>query len=156
MNHIIRSLVGSALPVAGALALLSATPARAHHSHAMFDLEKEKTIAGSVKAFVFTNPHVYLYVNVIDKDSGQTQTYIVEMSHVQNMMSRGIKASTFAPGDNITVTMNPLRDGRPGGNYVSVIDKLGKQYGGREEAAAALGNEYTPPAGQQQSQQPQQ
>jgi hypothetical protein len=152
VSRMIHSLVRSALLVVGATVLLSTTQARAHHSHAMFDLEKEKTVTGAIKAFVFTNPHVYLYVNVTDKDSGETKTYIVEMSHVQNMMSRGIRASTFAPGDNITVTMNPLRDGRPGGNYVNVIDKNGKQYGGREEAAAALANENAAPAAQQPQQ----
>ena len=104
----------------------------------MFDLEAETTIEGNVKQFVFTNPHVYLYVNVVQTEGAPTKTFLIEMSHVQNMISRGILASTFKSGDHITLTMNPLRDGRPGGSYVSVIDARGKHFGGREEAAAAL------------------
>lgn len=136
-----KSLISA---IAGLLALVAfaVVPAWAHHSHAMFDLEAETTVAGTVKAFVFTNPHVYLYVNVTDKQTNETKTWLVEMSHVQNMMSRGIKASSFKVGDQITVTMNPLRDGRPGGNYVSVITADGKKFGGREEAAGALATEY--------------
>jgi hypothetical protein len=50
------------------------------------------------------------------------------MSHVQNMIRRGITAATFKAGDKITINMNPFRDGRPGGNYVTVVDAKGKQY----------------------------
>ena len=128
---------------AGIAAILATVvPAIAHHSHAMFDLDAEQTIVGDVKAFVFANPHVYLYVNVPDPKTAVSKTYLVEMSHVQNMISRGIKASTFKAGDHVTVTINPLRDGRPGGTYVSIIARDGKPYGGREEAASALADEY--------------
>jgi hypothetical protein len=130
-------LYAGAFACAAALSF-AALPAWAHHSHAMFDLEAEQTIEGTVKLYLFTNPHIYLYVNVVEKEGAAPKVFLVEMSHVQNMMSRGILASTFKPGDKITLTMNPLRDGRSGGSYVSVIDARGKHYGGREEAAAAL------------------
>jgi Family of unknown function (DUF6152) len=104
-----------------------AGPAAAHHSHSMFDLTSEKTVTGTVKTFVFTNPHVFLYLNVPESE-GKVTTYAIEMSHVQNMISRGITAASFKPGDPVTIKMNPLHDGRPGGNYVSVI-KDGREFG---------------------------
>jgi hypothetical protein len=55
-------------------------------------------------------------------------TYVVEMSYVQNMMSHGITKATFQPGDQVTVEMIPLRDGRPGGSYIT-ISKDGREFG---------------------------
>src|SRR5882757_1108084 len=101
-------------PAAALAACLAASPALAHHSHSMFDLTTEETITGTVKAFSFTNPHVYLYVNVADGPDGTVRTHVIEMSHIQNMISRGITPATIKPGDNVTIKMNPLNNGRPG------------------------------------------
>jgi hypothetical protein len=48
------------------------------------------------------------------------------MSNITNMERRGIFRSTFKPGDQITVKVNPLKDGRPGGNYTSVTTADGR------------------------------
>ena len=62
-----------------ALALGVATPAWSHHSHAMFDHSKPATVTGTVKEFVFRNPHVYLYVDG-KNEKGEVVTYWIEMS----------------------------------------------------------------------------
>ena len=49
-----------------ALLLASAAPALAHHSFAPFNLEAEKTLIGTVKAFEWTNPHTWIWVDVPD------------------------------------------------------------------------------------------
>ena len=100
---------------------------RAHHSHAMFDMTREVSITGTVTAYAYRNPHVFLYVDVKGAD-GEVKNWAVEMSNIANMESRGIYLSTFKPGDTITVMLNPLRDGRAGGNYTSVIAPDGKKY----------------------------
>jgi hypothetical protein len=97
----------------------------AHHSHAMFDTSREVTITGTVSNFVYRNPHVFLYVDV-KGDNGQVQEWAVEMSNIANMERRGIYRSTFKTGDSVTVKINPLRDGRAGGNYTSVTTADGK------------------------------
>jgi hypothetical protein len=114
--------------VAAAFLNLTGTVVWAHHSHAMFDDSKEVTIEGSVKSFSFANPHVYLFVDVKNSD-GTVTTYPVEMSYIQNMMTQGITASTFKPGDAVTIIMNPLRNGRPGGSYTGAVDAEGHKYG---------------------------
>jgi hypothetical protein len=108
-------------------ACLAASHARAHHSHSMFDLTTEETITGTVKAFAFTNPHVYLYVNVAGPD-GSVTTHTIEMSHIQNMIRQGITPATLKPGDTVTVRMNPMNTGRAGGSYLS-LTKDGKEFG---------------------------
>jgi uncharacterized protein DUF6152 len=102
-------------------------PAGAHHSHSMFDTSREVTITGTVTAFSYRNPHVFLHVDVKD-EKGAVVSWAVEMSNISNMQNRGIHRSTFTVGDVVTVKINPLKDGRPGGNYTSVIAADGKTY----------------------------
>jgi hypothetical protein len=112
--------------IAGAMALSVAAPAVAHHSHAMFDHTKEASVVGTVTNFDYRNPHVGLYLDV--ENAGKKVNYWVEMSNVQNMIRRGIGHGTFKPGDKVTVKLHPLKDGRPGGNYISVVAADGKTY----------------------------
>jgi hypothetical protein len=102
-------------------------PALSHHSHAMFDHTVEKTITGTVANFSFRNPHVFLYVDV-KAENGQVVNWAVEMSNIPNTLRSGIRQSTFKAGDVVTVTMNPLRDGRPGGNFTAITAADGKVY----------------------------
>ena len=114
--------------LAAAMALAVSSPAWSHHSHSMFDHEKELTINGTVAEWVFRNPHVYLYVDT-KLENGQTVKYSVEMSNITNMIRAGFGANTFKPGDPVTVTLHPLRDGRPGGNYITATSPDGKTFG---------------------------
>ena len=116
----IACLVGVLMPSLG-------TSMAAHHSHAMFDMTVEASVTGTVTNFSYRNPHVYLYLDVKDAD-GAMAKWAVEMSNIENMRSRGIVASTFRVGDAVTVKLNPLKNGRPGGNYTSVTAADGKIY----------------------------
>ena len=113
--------------IAVGLAVASASVAAAHHSHAMFDMSREVSITGTVTSFSYRNPHVFLHVDV-KNDKGDVSSWAVEMSNIANMQSRGVYLSTFKPGDVVTVRINPLRDGRLGGNYTSVTAADGKIY----------------------------
>lgn len=121
-----RTYTGIAL-LATALAFGNAVPTAAHHSHAMFDTSREVTITGAVTNYSYRNPHVFLYVDV-KGDNGQVVSWAVEMSNIANMQSRGIHRSTFKIGDVVTVKVNPLKDGRPGGNYTSITAADGKTF----------------------------
>jgi hypothetical protein len=113
--------------LAAMMALTVSPPAWSHHSHAMFDHEKEVTITGTVSEWVFRNPHVFLYVDV--KTDSDTVKWSVEMSNITNMLKVGFATTTFKAGDKVTVTMHPLADGRPGGNYIVATSADGKQFG---------------------------
>ena len=113
--------------LAGALVFGAVSPALSHHSHAMFDHTKDVTLTGTVTAFEFVNPHSSLYMDVVD-DKGEKVNYWFEMSNVPNMITRGIGKTTFKYGDKLTVKFHPLRDGRPGGNYISLTTAEGKFY----------------------------
>lgn len=114
--------------LAAAMALALSSPAWSHHSHAMFDHDKEVTVTGTVSQWIFRNPHVFLYVDAKNA-AGETITYTVEMSNITNMLKVGFSATTFKAGDTVTVTLHPLADGRPGGNYIVATSADGKQFG---------------------------
>jgi len=114
--------------VAAAIILGISAPALSHHSHAMFDHTKPAVVTGTVKEFVFRNPHVYLYVDA-KNDRGELVTYWIEMSNLQNMIKQGINQNTLKVGDVVTVRIHPLRDGRPGGNYETLTTADGRTFG---------------------------
>ena len=113
--------------LAAMMALTVSPPAWSHHSHAMFDHDKEVTITGTVAEWVFRNPHVFLYI-AVPGENGEVVNYSIEMSNIPNMIRRGIGQVTFKPGDKVTAKVHPLRDGRPGGNYVTIVAADGKLY----------------------------
>jgi hypothetical protein len=110
-----------------AMALAIASPAWSHHSHAMFEYGKQISVTGTVTEFVFRNPHAFLYVDV-KNENGETVNYWVELSNLTNMVTRGIGRSTFKHGDKVTVNLHPLKDGRPGGSYITIVAADGKTY----------------------------
>ena len=122
MRNLIRIdfLVGVAGFVASNLSL-------AHHSHSMFDHSEEVSISGTVTKFSFRNPHVFLFIDV-KNENGEILNYWIEMSNIPNMIRRGVGYKTFESGDEVTVNMWRLKDGRPGGNYTTIVAADGKTY----------------------------
>ena len=120
MNRKLISLAG--------ISLAFATPVLAHHSFAMFDQEKTVVYKGVVKEFEWNNPHVWLRVNVTDT-TGKVLPYAFEMGSVRRSMLDGWKADSVKPGDAITVTIHPLKDGSRGGMYLAAELPGGKKFG---------------------------
>ena len=113
--------------VLGAVAL-AAAPAQAHHSFAMFDMTKEVTVSGTVRQFQWTNPHAY--IQLIAKDEqGRDVEWSMEMGAPMYLYARGWRPGSIKSGMHITVTLNPLRNGRPGGVVRDVTDADGKPIG---------------------------
>lgn len=108
--------------------ILFSTPAYVHHSGAMFD-RKEITITGTVSEFNWTNPHSSFKVDVPDAN-GKIDVWAIEMNGPNNLVRLGWKRSTLKKGDKVTVRINPLRNGQPGGWYLGITLPDGKVLGG--------------------------
>jgi uncharacterized protein DUF6152 len=102
-------LVGAALVATGA-------PASAHHSFAMFDALHPREISGTVKEFRFVSPHTILIVTVKGQD-GVEKEWILEGGAPGLQVREGLTSKSLRPGDEVTVTINPLHSGAEGGSY---------------------------------------
>ena len=98
-------------PVA-VLALSLSSMAWPHHSFAMFDRTKLTTIQGTVRKVEWTNPHVFVFVDVPDKSG---KTYALECGSINMLARGGWKVNSVKAGDKVTVGLYPLRNGQPGG-----------------------------------------
>ncbi len=104
---------------------LCALPAasQAHHSFAMFDGAKTSTIVGTIKAFQWTNPHVFIQI-VPNPGTvpGTTddEAWSVELTSPGNLGRLGWTRTTLKPGDKVSIDLHPLRDGGHGGGFMAV------------------------------------
>ena len=101
--------------VSGALVAGSGTLV-AHHSFAMFDQDHPVELVGTVQEFKYTNPHSYLLLEVKGPD-GSTTVWNLEGRAPSLMARDGWTSGTLKPGDEIIITIQPLRSGAPGGSW---------------------------------------
>ena len=94
----------------------AAGPALAHHSFAMFDRSKPTPLTGTVKEFQWTNPHVWIQI-LADDGHGGEEEWGVECTSINFMDRMGWSHATLKPGDKVTVTIYPLKDGSRGGQF---------------------------------------
>lgn len=106
-------------------ATLSAGTASAHHSYAMFDASRTIIIKGTVKRYELTNPHASLFVTVIGKD-GKPEDWGMEAPGPSVLLRSGWTKYTVKAGDKVTVELNPLKDGRTGGNVRKITLESGR------------------------------
>jgi hypothetical protein len=85
----------------------------AHHSFAMFDTANPITLSGVVTTFEWTNPHVYIELDVPDGVRGATH-WTIELGSTSILMRGGWKFNILKKGDRVTAVVSPLRSGEPG------------------------------------------
>ena len=102
----------------------------AHHSPVLFDRSVTRTLVGTVVEFAWTNPHSAIQLDV-PSATGGTERWGVELGSPNSMVKSGWKSTTIKPGDKVTVVVNPLKSGEPGGIFVSMTLADGRRLGGR-------------------------
>ena len=115
----------------------AAAPALAHHSFAMYEPTKTLTLKGTVKTFQWTNPHVVVWILVQPEGGGAPQEWSLETTSPGVLTRNGWTRNSLKPGDRVSVTFSPLRDGSHGGglNSVTLVDtgqKLVPSFGKEE------------------------
>ena len=97
----------------------------AHHGSAAFEMGKKATMKGTVTEWVWANPHCFLKYDVKD-DNGTVVHWVAETSNPPDMINSGWSKQSLSPGDEITVTVEPVKNGRPVGHLLEVILPNGK------------------------------
>jgi hypothetical protein len=120
--------VAAVIPAA---VLASAAPAAlAHHSFAMFDANQTLTAKATVKELQWGNPHTWLEL-VVPGEDGSEKSLSLELNGLSGLRRNGWKPGTLKPGDKVTVTYHPLRDGKPAGQLVQLETEDGVQLKGQ-------------------------
>jgi hypothetical protein len=109
--------------IASAAVLAAGGTAMAHHSFAMFDQGNPIEIAGAVVEFRYTSPHSFILVDVKGKD-GATTVWNLEGPSPSILARDGMSAKTLKPGDELVLTIDPLRSGAPGGAWALIKTKF--------------------------------
>jgi len=98
--------------------LLFAGGVQAHHSVAMFDLTRTRTLNGTVLKFEWTNPHAWIWI--IPNDSTAQHANGFECGALAMLRRMGWKREDLTTGEKVALTYHPYRNGLPGGMMVSV------------------------------------
>src|SRR5688500_10436408 len=119
-----RAVVLLALVVGLAIPL----PLSAHHGSAAFDTGKKLTLNGTVKEWVYSNPHCLLRLDVMG-DDGKVVPWVAEGQAPNVIFPAGYRKDTFKPGDQVMITVEPVKNGRPLGRILQAVLADGKTLG---------------------------
>jgi hypothetical protein len=108
------------LAILGFGGLLGTTSATAHHSFAMFDLTKSVRLEGTVKRFDWTNPHSWIFLEVVAPGS-TTEQWTIELPSAGALAREGWNKNYLRVGERVILHVNPLKDGRKGGNLEAFV-----------------------------------
>jgi len=98
------------------IALTTASLA-AHHSFAMFDMDKDVEYRGIVSEWKWQNPHVHFTVDIKNAPGGDPQMagrWDVEGGSVNIMTRQGWTRASYKVGDQIRLVGHPMKDGSKG------------------------------------------
>ena len=123
MKHDARRFGLVALGIVGAVAL--AQPASAHHSAGAFDRTKEMTVTGTVKTWVWSNPHPSMTIATPD-GAGKEVSYLFEYPAPVSLQGQGWTRKMVAIGDKVKITYTPWRSGNPGGLFKDITAADGR------------------------------
>ena len=110
--------------------LAASPPLFAHHSSSSYDMEHPISVRGVVNNMEWTNPHVFIFLDVKD-DSGSTEEWRVE-GNSPNMLTRvGWRKEMIKPGDQVQVNGAPARSGSKVMRLISLTLANGQKLDGQ-------------------------
>ena len=101
------------------LFMVACLPAFAHHGKDNYDVQHPITLSGTVITYEFLNPHVLIRFDVTDAN-GATSKWIAEGDPPQKLYRAGWKRDSLKPGDKVTITGPPDKNGQ----HTLVLQKL--------------------------------
>jgi hypothetical protein len=117
--------------IAGAAVLVlifASLPAWAHHGGSEYDTKNPITLKGTVTEYYWANPHCQIYVDVKD-DKGKTVNWAIETLAPAVMKRAGWNRELLHPGDAVTVTLVPSKNGTPVGMVRKLVLPNGQELG---------------------------
>jgi len=116
--------------LAAAGSLLATSPLLGHHGNSSFDTDKKLVLKATVTEWFWANPHCFLKFDAQD-EKGVVLHWVAETSNPSDMSNLGWSKQTFKVGDQITVTVQPVKNGQPIGRVMQVVLPSGQTLGTR-------------------------
>jgi hypothetical protein len=105
-------------------------PLAAHHSSSSYDMEHLVNMKGVVSKVEWTNPHVFIFLNVKD-EMGSVEEWRVE-GNSPNMLTRvGWKSDMIKPGEELLVNGAAAKNGAKVMRLISITLANGQKYDGQ-------------------------
>ena len=103
-------------------ATLLQVPVSTHHSFAMYDQAQVKTLTGKLTRYIPGANHAQMIFELLESDgtpivdaAGKPVLWGVETGPAARIAQQGVTPANFPAGTIVTVTLNPLRNGKPFG-----------------------------------------
>jgi hypothetical protein len=116
--------------LAVAIGLMTSLPLIAHHGAASILSGETITLKGTVKSWLWSNPHCLLTFDVMGED-GKVVQWVAETQAPNSIYSSGYRRDSFKPGDAVTITLEPVKSGRPNGRISRAVLADGTVLGGQ-------------------------
>ena len=109
-----------------AVCLVVSVPISAHHGDAVYDTTvKPITLKGTVTQWVWANPHCVLQFDVTE--NGQVAHWVAETTAPPSLINRGWTKLSLKPGDQVAITVLPVKNGRTVGRLIEVVFPYGQK-----------------------------
>lgn len=95
-------------------ALIASSLLFAHHSASQYDFANGVDVEGKIILIEVSNPHIDLILEITN-DDGSTKEVRFEGHSRNNVYRRGWRPDMMTEGDDITITIAPMRNGDDGG-----------------------------------------
>jgi len=102
----------------------------AHHSSAAYDMEHPVTRKGVVTNMEWTNPHVFIYMDMKD-DNGNVEQWRVEGNSPNMLFRVGWKKEMIKAGDVLEVTAAQAKNGSKVFRLISLTLANGQKFDGQ-------------------------
>jgi len=105
-----------AIAVAGAILLLAAVPALAHHAFSSeFDVKKPIHFTGVITKVELVNPHAWFHIDVTGPD-GKVTSWMIEAGTPNVLLRRGFTKNSIPVGTQVVVDGFQAKDGSSKGS----------------------------------------
>src|SRR6266852_3862733 len=109
------------LVVLGVALSVVSRPVFAHHAGGAYDAEHPITLTGTVTEYRLVNPHTEIHFDVKDA-AGKVTSWVALSGPPQRLYRSGWRSDTLKPGDQVTITGAPSKDGK---KYIGVRKVVG-------------------------------
>ena len=117
IKNLAKKLAATSVVVIALFAL--SVPVFAHHGTAAFETSRTITMKATVTDWFWANPHCFVKFDY-KNDKGEVEHWVVETSNPPDMMNKGWTIHTLKAGDEITVTVYPVKNNKPVGRLITV------------------------------------